>query len=162
MLALAAAPAGPPPPGGDTAAKPGRDATSPRKEAPGPAPAAPAARWLRVEGAAALAAAVVAYGFLDASWWLFAVLFLLPDVGMLGYLAGPRAGALAYNLAHTTVLPALIAGLALAFGWPAVLPVAAIWVAHIGFDRMLGYGLKLPTGFHDTHLGRLRRRAGPA
>ena len=159
MLALAVDPAGTAP-GGDTAAMPAHAAASPRADAPGPADAAPAARWLRVEGAVALAAAVVAYAFLDASWWLFAALFLVPDLGMLGYLAGPRFGTLAYNLAHTTVLPALLAGLALAFGWPAVLPVAAIWVAHIGFDRMLGYGLKLPTGFHDTHLGRLGRRVG--
>ncbi len=159
MLALAVDPAGTAP-GGDTAATPGRTAPSHRADAPGPAATAPAARWLRVEGAVALAAAVAAYGFLDASWWLFAALFLVPDVGMLGYLAGPRAAALAYNLAHTTVLPALLAGLALTFGWTAVLPVAAIWVAHIGFDRMLGYGLKLPSGFHDTHLGRTGRRVG--
>ena len=33
--------------------------------------------------------------------------------------------------------------------------MAAIWTAHIAMDRALGYGLKLPTGFTDTHLGRI-------
>lgn len=117
-----------------------------------------AAPWLRIEGAAAFAAAVVAYVWLGGSWWLFAVLFLVPDLGMLGYLAGPRIGAGAYNLAHLTALPAVLAGISLMLDWPVLLPVAAVWVAHIGFDRMLGYGLKLSTGFHDTHLGRIGRR----
>ena len=31
--------------------------------------------------------------------------------------------------------------------------IALIWAAHIGVDRVLGYGLKYPTAFRDTHLG---------
>ena len=75
---------------------------------------------------------------------------------MLGYLAGPRAGARAYNLAHSHVAPALLALLGVT-ALPAVLPCAALWAAHIGFDRALGYGLKSETRFGETHLGRIGR-----
>lgn len=118
---------------------------------------APARPWLRVEGLAVFAAALVLYGIVDGGWFLFAVLFLAPDLSMLGYLVGPRRGALVYNLGHIYAAPAVLAGM----GWllaVSLLPaLALIWVAHIGFDRMLGYGLKLPTDFRDTHLGRIGR-----
>ena len=115
-----------------------------------------ASTWLRVEGAAVLVGALVAYAAVDASWLLFAALLLAPDLAMLGYLAGPRAGAIAYNALHVYVGPAVLmaAGLAGAAG---SIPVALVWVAHIGMDRALGYGLKLPTGFRDTHLGTIGR-----
>ncbi|MEX1072853.1 MAG: DUF4260 family protein [Chloroflexota bacterium] len=84
-------------------------------------------------------------------------LLLAPDLSMVGYLASPRVGALTYNLAHNLVL----ALAALAIGWFApVAPLAlagAILLAHVGMDRSLGYGLKLPTDFRDTHLGRIGR-----
>jgi hypothetical protein len=37
------------------------------------------------------------------------------------------------------------------------LSLATIWIAHIGFDRALGYGLKYGSGFTHTHLGRIGR-----
>ena len=112
--------------------------------------------WLRVEGLAVLALAVLLYQRGGHSWMLLAVLFLAPDLSFAGSLAGPRVGAVAYNLAHSYVGPVVAAALALVTGRP---PVAAtIWAAHIGFDRALGYGLKYPSGFADTHLGRLRGR----
>lgn len=119
---------------------------------------------LRLEGAAALATAVASYAYLDGGWGRFAALCLLPDLSLLGYLAGPRVGAATYNLAHGYVGPALAAAASLALGTPALLLVALIWAAHIGFDRMLGYGLKYPTAFVDTHLGRIGagRRAAAA
>ncbi len=112
---------------------------------------------LRLEGAAAFAAAIALYGYGGFSWLAFAVLFLAPDLAMLAYLVGPRAGALAYNLVHTyaLALPVALAGFAL--GSTVASALALIWIAHIGFDRMLGYGLKYRTGFGDTHLGRLGR-----
>jgi hypothetical protein len=112
---------------------------------------------LRLEGLAAFAAGITAFALLGGNWWLFAALFLLPDLGMLGYLRGPKAGAFTYNLAHTHAGPALLAAVAWAAA-PALLPVAAVWFAHIGFDRALGYGLKLQT-FGRTHLGRIGRSA---
>ena len=113
-----------------------------------------AALWLlRAEGAAALAGAVWAYGQTGQGWWLFAVLLLVPDLSMLGYLNGARTGAVTYNLAHAYLAPVFL----LVAGWAAVLPlavgIALIWVAHIGLDRALGFGLKYARGFKATHLG---------
>ena len=116
---------------------------------------------LRLEGLCVLAAACLAYGQLGAGWGVFALCFLAPDIAFLGYLAGPRAGAAAYNCTHSYIgaLLCLVAGGALSA--PAVLSVALIWFAHIGFDRALGYGLKYSAGFGFTHLGRTgRAKAG--
>lgn len=110
---------------------------------------------VRMEGAAIAATAVVAYAHTGGSWWMFAALFLAPDASMLGYLANPRTGAAIYNAAHTLIAPALLAVMGFLLGNSLVLALAVIWLGHIGFDRMLGYGLKYATGFADTHLGRL-------
>jgi hypothetical protein len=113
---------------------------------------------LRLEGVAVLLLAVLLYARGGHSWVLFGALFLVPDVSFAAYLAGARAGALAYNVVHSYAAPALLAVGALATDRP--LAVALVWAAHIGFDRALGYGLKYPTAFADTHLGRLRGGAG--
>ena len=110
---------------------------------------------LRLEAAALLGAALLAYGWLGAGWGMFAALLLVPDLSLLGYLAGARTGAIVYNAAHSSLGPALLAATGLVV--PAVLPFAAIWLAHVGMDRMLGYGLKYGTAFGDTHLGRVGR-----
>jgi hypothetical protein len=112
--------------------------------------------WLRVEGVALLVAAVSWYAATGHAWSTFALVFLAPDVSFAGYLAGPRVGAVVYNVAHALVLPLVMAAFGAA-GRPDLLPVAAIWIAHIGFDRMLGYGLKYDTAFGDTHLGWIGR-----
>jgi hypothetical protein len=116
--------------------------------------------WLRLEGVAVLALAVLLYQRGGHSWFLFAAVFLAPDLSLVAYLAGPRVGALGYNLAHSYLGPIVIAALALLTGRAPV--VALLWAAHIGFDRALGYGLKYASGFADTHLGRIGRRAGTA
>lgn len=124
-----------------------------------PAPAHPAdgtRTLLRAEGLAELAAAIALYAALDGSWWSFALLFLAPDLAMLGYLGGPRLGAFAYNAAHSYLGPVALGLLGVALA-PALTPFAAIWAAHVGFDRALGYGLKRASGFRDTHLGRIGR-----
>ena len=110
---------------------------------------------LHAEGLAALVAACIVYHKLSASWIEFAVLFLAPDIFMLGYLSGKKTGALFYNSAHTYLVP-FVLGLIAWFGnVPVLTPIAVIWFAHIGFDRLLGYGLKYPTDFKDTHLSRV-------
>lgn len=114
--------------------------------------------WLRAEGLAVLIVAVTIYAQLESGWLLFAVLFLVPDIGMAGYLHSPVVGAWTYNLLHNYLGPALMIGIGYLVGTPLLPALGLIWVAHIGFDRMLGYGLKLPTGFHDTHLGSVRGR----
>ena len=110
---------------------------------------------LRLEGIAVLAGAVVLFSATDASWWLFGLLFFAPDVGLLGYLAGTRTGALTYNLTHGMLAPITLAVAGYLAGSVVLLPLALVWIAHIGFDRALGYGLKYPTEFHDTHLQRV-------
>ena len=107
---------------------------------------------LRSEGAAAFTAALAVYGHAGFSWPIFALCFLAPDLAMLAYLAGPRIGAAGYNLVHTYTL-AVVLMLAGFFGdRPAATAAGLILIAHIGFDRALGFGLKYATGFGDTHL----------
>jgi hypothetical protein len=102
---------------------------------------------LRIEGAALFLIAVVLF--------VFAALILAPDLSFLAYLAGPRFGAAFYNAFHTTTGPIVIALSDLMLGTTLGVPVALIWSAHIGADRMLGYGLKYERGFGFTHLGRI-------
>jgi hypothetical protein len=106
----------------------------------------------RLEGGVALALGVIVYAWLGQSWVVFALLFLAPDLAMLAYLRSTATGTLTYNAVHTYVAPALVALLGLAVG-PIAFGLAAIWTAHIGADRLLGYGLKLSSGFDQTHLG---------
>jgi Domain of unknown function (DUF4260) len=112
---------------------------------------------LRLEGAAAFAAAIALYGYAGFSWLALVILFLAPDLSMLAYLVGPRVGALAYNLVHTYALALPLALAGFVFGSRFALALGLILIAHIGFDRMLGYGLKYASGFGDTHLNRIGR-----
>jgi hypothetical protein len=111
--------------------------------------------FLKLESLAILGAAVAVYFRKGFGGWAFALLLLAPDLAALGYLFGPRAGSLAYNLAHTYALPAALALAGLALGQPLAVQLALIWSAHIAMDRLLGYGLKYPTQFKDTHLARI-------
>lgn len=112
---------------------------------------------LRLEWCCVLAAALLAYHLEGGSWLLFAALILVPDLSMLGYLAGPRIGAATYNAAHLLVWPALLIVAGLLAPVHPVLEIGLVWLAHVAADRALGYGLKLPSGFRDTHLGRIGR-----
>jgi hypothetical protein len=110
---------------------------------------------LRFEEALLLILTLFAYQHLHASWLLFAILFLTPDLSMLGYVANPRVGAATYNLVHTLTLPLVLLLISYMQQWHLILTLALIWTAHIAFDRLLGYGLKYPTFFKDTHLQHL-------
>jgi Domain of unknown function (DUF4260) len=110
---------------------------------------------LRLEGLALFAGMTLLYGVWDGSWWVYAILFLAPDLSFAGYLAGPRAGAVIYNAAHSYMAPMTLMTTGFALSAPLVLSIAMIWLAHIGFDRTLGYGLKYFAGFGFTHLGRI-------
>jgi len=107
---------------------------------------------LRIEEACLLAASVALYYHFHSSWLLFAVLFLAPDLFMLGYLHNPRTGATLYNLGHVLFVPLALFALAYTTHRPLLVAIAIIWFAHIAFDRLLGYGLKYPAHFKDTHL----------
>jgi hypothetical protein len=114
-------------------------------------------RLLRGEGLGLFAVAVAAYYGLGGPLVPFLLAFLLPDLGMLGYLLGPRIGSYTYNATHWLVGPAALGGLGVSTGTEVAVLAALIWAAHVGFDRALGYGLKRPTAFGDTHLGRVGR-----
>jgi hypothetical protein len=115
---------------------------------------------LRLEGLALLAGATWLYASSwGGPWWLYPVLFFAPDLSFLAYLAGPKIGAWAYNAAHSTVVPLGLLVIGIGFAPPLGLSIALIWLAHIGFDRALGYGLKYEAGFGFTHLGRIGRQA---
>jgi hypothetical protein len=128
------------------------------RDASGPAPERISSVVLlqRLEGLAAAAVAALLYARTGTSWWLFAALWLAPDLSMLGYLSSPCTGARVYNAYHNYVPPvALALGAVLLHLHGLLLPIALIWINHIGVDRMLGYGLKYGEGFGWTHLGRL-------
>jgi hypothetical protein len=110
---------------------------------------------LHAEGAVLLAAAIVLYARTDASWWLLLALFFAPDLAMAGYMAGTRTGAVVYNFGHTTALPLVLGLVGVVTDADIATYLALIWLAHIGFDRVLGYGLKYPEGFKETHLARV-------
>jgi len=90
---------------------------------------------------------------IDVAWWWFLVLILSPDIGMLGYLAGPRVGAIAYNLFHHKAIAIVIFGLGWFFSMEWMQLAGIILFGHSSLDRIFGYGLKYVDSFHHTHLG---------
>ena len=114
---------------------------------------------LRLEGLALFLGMTLLYWVWDGSWWIYAALFLTPDLSFVGYLGGPRFGALLYNAAHSYMAPMALITAGFVMAEPLVLSIAIIWLSHIGFDRALGYGLKYANGFGFTHLGRIGKRS---
>jgi hypothetical protein len=114
----------------------------------------------RIENGVLAVAILAAFFVADAGWWWPLVAFLAFDLSALGYLAGPRVGAAAYNVVHSYIAPAslVIVGLvlrALDLGGEWAFFIAGLWAFHVAADRALGYGLKLVDGFTHTHLGRI-------
>ena len=112
---------------------------------------------LRAEGLALLGVAAVLYARTGFSWSLFGGLFLAPDISFVGYALGPKWGAAAYNAVHATLAPLALGVAFLCLSWPPGEALALIWLAHVGFDRAAGYGLKYSAAFADTHLGHVGR-----
>lgn len=110
---------------------------------------------IRAEGAALAGLSGYLYAEYGRSWVLFVLLFLAPDLSMLAYLVNGRIGAATYNIVHTLVWPALLIAIAVSLDNAVMLSIALTWVAHIGVDRLVGYGLKYPSDFKDTHIQRL-------
>lgn len=117
--------------------------------------------WLRLEGLAAAVAGLLLYNWLGGPWLALPVLLFVPDVSIAGYLRGPQTGARLYNLAHNWAVALVVLGLGFLLVQPWLVLVGAILVAHVGVDRLAGYGLKYPTSFQETHLGRIGRRQRP-
>ena len=116
---------------------------------------------LRLEGLVLFAAMVLLYAVWGGSWWLFAILFLAPDLSFLAYLTDPKTGAIVYNAAHSYLAPVALMTLGFGLAEPLTLSIAMIWLAHIGIDRALGYGLKYAAGFGVTHLGSIGKALKP-
>ncbi|WP_213741971.1 DUF4260 domain-containing protein [Bradyrhizobium sp. dw_411] len=114
---------------------------------------------LRLEGLTLFAGMTLLYAVWGGSWWVYALVFFVPDVSFAAYLAGPRFGAIVYNAAHSYMAPMALMTTGFATNSPLTLSIAMIWLAHIGFDRALGYGLKYSAGFGFTHLGRIGKDA---
>ena len=110
---------------------------------------------LHLEGAAVLVLSLYVYSQYQFNWVLFIALLFVPDLSMLGYLIDPVAGAMIYNAFHNYTIVIFTIAIGLLVPNPAVLSVAIIWLAHIGMDRLCGFGLKYSTGFKDTHLNRV-------
>jgi hypothetical protein len=110
---------------------------------------------LRLEGLIVLVGALLLYVETARSWWTFAALLLAPDIALLGYLAGPRIGALAYNCLHSYIGPLALA--LITRGEGVGFAIALVWIAHCGMDRAVGYGLKYASAFGHTHLGPVGR-----
>lgn len=115
--------------------------------------------WQRAEGALVFlgALAILMQGWQPFAWWQAALIFFAPDLSFAGYLAGPRVGATVYNAVHLYGFGVAVMALGAMADLPWITALGFLWLAHAGFDRMLGYGLKLPSGFQDTHLGRIGR-----
>ena len=110
---------------------------------------------LHAEGLTLFVAAVVMYAYTQGNGWAFLLLVLTPDLAMIGYKVNPRVGSFAYNAVHTSAFPLALLVVGWVTGGMTVVHLALIWLAHIGIDRALGYGLKYPTEFKDTHLQRV-------
>ena len=100
--------------------------------------------WLRAEAVGILLLAAAGGLVSGAPWHILVAVALAPDLSIIGYAAGPRVGAVIYNLAHTYATPGVLILFAWSFTSHILLGMGAVWAAHIAFDRMLGYGLKLP------------------
>ena len=113
-------------------------------------------KWvLRIEGLSILLFALYIYYTLGFSWVTFGIYFFVPDLSFIGYLVSPKFGAIAYNCAHSLIGVCLVLGLSFSLGGELLQLIGFIWLAHIGFDRALGYGLKYSKGFGYTHLGNI-------
>ncbi len=115
--------------------------------------------WQRVEGALVFlgALAILTQDWQPLVWWAALIVFFAPDLSFVAYLAGPRVGAAVYNAVHLYGLGLIVMALGALVDQPLIIALGFLWLAHAGFDRMLGYGLKLSSGFQDTHLGRIGR-----
>lgn len=116
------------------------------------------ARILKSEALMFFIATIWSYYLIGASWWIFFIFILIPDVFMLGYLKNSKLGAMTYNIGHTYTVPLILLGLYILLRNPIFLPISIIWIAHISIDRMLGFGLKSNSGFKHTHLGEIGKK----
>ncbi len=114
--------------------------------------------YQRLEGAALLIASTYVYFDSGFSWVYYLLLFFAFDVFIVGYLVNTKIGAASYNFGHSFIAPSFLAVTYLVTDNKLLLASACLWVAHIGFDRALGFGLKFSSGFMHTHLGDIGKK----
>ncbi|WP_078392751.1 DUF4260 domain-containing protein [Shouchella patagoniensis] len=110
---------------------------------------------VKLEGLAVFLASSIFYFYLGGSIWLYLVLALAPDLSMVGYLKNARVGSYVYNLFHNYVIPLVLLVTAMFFEQPLLIGICLIWIAHIGMDRLCGFGLKYPTAFSESHMNQI-------
>lgn len=115
---------------------------------------------LKLEGLAVFLLALAIFWQQSFSWSIFWSTVLLPDLALFGYLVSVKMGTQLYNITHSKLFPSVLAGVAIVMDNTLFSALALIWFVHIGFDRMLGYGLKYPEGFKVTHLGAIGKMVG--
>ncbi|MDC7997277.1 DUF4260 domain-containing protein [Gilvibacter sediminis] len=113
---------------------------------------------LKLEELAQFGLAIYLFSLLDFAWWWFPALLLTPDVGMLGYIANARIGALTYNLFHHKGVAIAVYMFGVIFQNQELLLAGCILFGHSAMDRLMGYGLKYPDSFQNTHLGRVGKQ----
>ncbi len=115
--------------------------------------------WLlRAEGLAIFAFALMAYNFLGYDWGFFILAFFAPDLALFAYFHGRTTGAIFYNLTHSYIIPLMLFAYGFMVSSSDADRIATVWIAHVGFDRALGFGLKYARGFRYTHFGKLGRK----
>jgi hypothetical protein len=87
------------------------------------------------------------------AWWAWILLFLAPDISMIGYIINNRVGAFTYNLFHHQLIAVIVWGIGLLLQQPYVELAGLVLLGHSSLDRLMGYGLKQAEGFKFTHLG---------
>src|SRR5699024_10309690 len=100
---------------------------------------------LHGEGLIVLLMSLYLYWYFDFSWLIFIILLFLPDLSMIAYVKNDQIGAIIYNLFHTYILPVLLFIFSHYTNMHTWMMISIIWLAHIGMDRMIGYGLKYPS-----------------
>ncbi|WP_181347992.1 DUF4260 domain-containing protein [Thalassobacillus sp. CUG 92003] len=108
--------------------------------------------FLHLEGLTVFLGTLYFYSQFGSSWWLFLAFLLVPDLSMVGYAINKKMGGIIYNAGHTYVFPLVLIISSVLSNQAFLLSLSLIWLAHIGMDRTIGYGLKYPSDFKETHL----------
>jgi hypothetical protein len=116
-------------------------------------------RTIALEEAAMFVLSIYLFSQLSFAWWWFVLLILAPDLSMLGYLINTRIGAMMYNLFHHKGVAVIIYIAGLYFHNETMQLIGIILFGHSSMDRMMGYGLKYPDSFQNTHLGLIGKSA---
>jgi hypothetical protein len=114
---------------------------------------------IKLEEAAMFLLSIILISRLPYAWYWWLIWILAPDLSMIAYLGGNRVGAIGYNLVHHKGIAILVYAIGLYTNHPALEFAGMILFGHSCMDRGMGYGLKYFTGFSDTHLGKIGKKA---